>query len=140
MATATQYVSVRTKEGTPRFRRGGQSFTREPTVLATDSISEDDLKAIREDEMLEVEDISEQEALKRGLVTDGRLPLEKAFGDYPPPGQEATSGVTNPPENPARTGKGTPAPIPPSRPAVSPRAPTRPDGSDEDESVKKSRK
>lgn len=142
MATGPKYVSVRTKEGTPKFRRGGQSFTREATILSSDAVSEEDLKAIREDELLEVEDISEAEAIKRGMVTDGRLPLEKAFGDYPPPGGPS-SGVIEPPENPARKAAGSNAP-PPATPPVrqtAARAPTKPDEpAADDETAKRGRR
>lgn len=113
---ATGFISVRTKEGTPKFRRGDRSFTREPVVLREEDLTEEQRKAIREEPMLEVEELSEQEALKRGVQTDGRLPLEKAYGDYPPPGQ-STSGVAEPPENPNRPSTRQAGDRPPGRPA-----------------------
>jgi len=120
----SDYISVRTKEGTPKFRRAGQSFTRDtPVVLRVDELDEEAVKEIRAEPLLEVENLSEAEALKRGVLTDGRLPLEKAFGDYPPPGQGATSGITEPPENPKRAGVlARPGP----QPARSTTAATRP--------------
>jgi hypothetical protein len=127
---STGYISIRTKEGTPKFRRAERGFTRDATILRVDELDEEALKEIRAEPLLEVEDLSEAEALKRGALTDGRLPLEKAYGDYPPPGQGATSGVTDPPENPKRAGAGSAGAGAATRPAsTAPRStapPTRP--------------
>jgi hypothetical protein len=129
----TGYISVRTKEGVGKFRRAERSFTREPTLLREAELDEEQLKAIREEPQLEVESLSEAEALKRGALTDGRLPLEKAAGDYPAPGS-GTSGVTSPPENPKRGGATTPdAPTTRSTAAAA-----RAAAADEDSSTKRS--
>jgi hypothetical protein len=131
-ATTTGYISVRTKEGTPKFRRGGQSFTRDPVLLREADLDEEALKEIRAEPLLEVEQLTEAEALKRGAVTDGRLPLEKAIGDYPAPGS-GTSGITEPPEKK----RGTTSEAPTARTST---AAARAAHAEDDDAAKRSRR
>ena len=60
-STGQTHLIVRTA-GRPSFRRGGMTFTDEPTVIAVDSIGEDKASAIENEPMLEVKRISEDEA------------------------------------------------------------------------------
>ncbi len=90
-----KFYSVRTREGTASFRRGGKQFTRAtPTVVADDAVTADQLKAIREEPKLEVTEIDEAEARKQGWAPDPRTLLEQHYGDYPPPGAKG-SGLLN---------------------------------------------
>ena len=57
---------------TDRFRRAGFSFTREPVELDTEDLSKEQLKALKAESMLVIEEVKEPKEPKNPAGTGGK--------------------------------------------------------------------